>query len=74
MKNGFNCFEKKDNTPKQDKVKKIKTKRQKKGERLSAFQTSYIEKALEIIKPINGKPQLLLNRELQQKKNYSILT
>jgi hypothetical protein len=38
MKNGFNCFDKKDNnTPKQDKVKKIKTKRQKKGERLSAF-------------------------------------
>lgn len=63
MKQGFNCIDKKEN--KQDISKKVKAKNRKK-DRLSAFDTLLIEKFIEgrQLAKLQGKPQLSLCREI----------
>jgi hypothetical protein len=72
MKSGFNCIDKKD-IKQQENSKKTKAKHQKRGDRLSAFDTIRIEKFLES-KLIGKPPQMSICREIEDKKNYSILT
>jgi tRNA A37 N6-isopentenylltransferase MiaA len=69
LKNGFNFADKKEKPKKE----KAKVKRQRRENRISAYDSSKIERELEK-NILVGKPPLAICREIEEKKNYSILT